>query len=41
MWSALTLLGVAVGAYAMAFSLSLGFGLHNRIDEQFMNRKDF
>ena len=39
--SALTLLGVAVGACAMAFNLTVGFGLRNRIDEQFKNRKDF
>ena len=25
----------------MTFSLSLGFGLRNMIDEQFKNRKDF
>lgn len=37
----LTLLGVAVGACAMAFSLSLGIGLRALIDNEFRSRDEF
>ncbi len=39
--TALTLLGVAVGSCALAFSLSLGLGLRSLIDNQFRSRDDF
>ncbi len=37
----LTLLGVAVGACALAFSLSLGIGLRGMIDREFQSRPGF
>lgn len=37
----LTLLGVAVGACALAFSLSLGIGLRGMIDREFQSRPTF
>lgn len=39
--SALTGAGVAVGACALAFSVSLGLGLRHMIDDQFKRRADF
>lgn len=39
--SALTVTGVAVGACALAFSVSLGLGLRHMIDEQHKKRADF
>lgn len=39
--TALTLLGVAVGSCALAFSLSLGLGLRALIDNEFRSRDDF
>jgi len=39
--SALTLVGVAVGACALAFSLSLAFGLRSMIDREFRGRASF
>ena len=39
--TALTLLGVAVGSCALAFSLSLGLGLRSLIDNEFRSRDDF
>jgi putative ABC transport system permease protein len=39
--STLTLLGVAVGACALAFSLSLGIGLRALIDNEFRSRDEF
>ena len=37
----LTLLGVSVGACALAFSLSLGIGLRALIDNEFRSRDEF
>ena len=39
--TSLTLLGVAVGSCALAFSLSLGLGLRALIDNEFKSRDDF
>lgn len=39
--TALTLLGVAVGGCALAFSLSLGIGLRGMIDREFKSRPSF
>ena len=39
--TSLTLLGVAVGSCALAFSLSLGIGLRGLIDNEFKSREDF
>ncbi len=39
--TSLTLLGVAVGSCALAFSLSLGLGLRELIDNEFRSREDF
>ncbi len=39
--TSLTLLGVAVGSCALAFSLSLGLGLRGLIDNEFRSREDF
>ena len=39
--TSLTLLGVAVGSCALAFSLSLGLGLRALIDNEFQSREDF
>jgi len=39
--TSLTLLGVAVGSCALAFSLSLGLGLRALIDNEFRSRDDF
>lgn len=39
--TSLTLLGVAVGSCALAFSLSLGLGLRGLIDNEFRSRDDF
>ncbi len=37
----LTLIGVAVGTCALAFSLSLGFGLREFVEKEFKGRDDF